>query len=303
MFVFLVACSSDGGDEKSSDGEVARNDSGQSGMNVEQQEMNSGEEADMATEESAEMEQADTTESSEQKSLSTGEQRKIIYHANLYLESENFDETIDFLENETKKYQGYVVSSNYSNHEKNEQRFGSITIRVPSDNFYEFIALVEDGNLKVLDKSVSGEDVTEQFVDLSSRLKSKKVVEERLLSFMEEAEKTEDLLKISNDLADVQEEIEQLTGKINYLENQSDFATITMELVERRVDIPSVQDESLNTWEKTKDQFLTSIQTIFSIASGLFIFLIGNAPILILVTVVAVIIYIIFKRKLPRKES
>lgn len=57
-----------------------------------------------------------------------------------------------------------------------------------------------------MDSSITGQDVTEEYIDLESRLKSKQAVESRLLSFMEQAEKTEDLLAISKDLAKVQEE-------------------------------------------------------------------------------------------------
>ncbi|SHN31549.1 DUF4349 domain-containing protein [Gracilibacillus kekensis] len=298
VVLLLTACSSDGGSDESSDAELVMEDSGgQPGLSNNQAEMNDSkmEEVESIEEESSETDNVEDVESVED--------RKIIYNANFQLESESFDDMITFLENQTDSYQGYIVTSNYSNHEEEKQRLGSLTIRIPAERFQDFIAMVEDGNLKILDKSVSGEDVTEQFVDLSSRLKSKKVVEERLLSFMEDAEKTEDLLKISNDLADVQEDIEQLTGKIKYLENQSDFATIHMELVERKVDMPSVQDESLTTWEKTQEQFLKSIQTLLSIASAIFVFLVGNAPVLILLSVIGIIIYFSVKRNIPKKDS
>ena len=51
---------------------------------------------------------------------------------------------------------------------------------------------------EVLERNVTGQDVTEEYVDLESRLKSKRAVEKRLLEFMDDAEKTDDLLKISN---------------------------------------------------------------------------------------------------------
>ncbi|WP_058305820.1 DUF4349 domain-containing protein [Gracilibacillus massiliensis] len=297
VILLLVACSSEGGSDESSDKEAIMEDSGgQPGLSTDQAKMN-----DMNMEE-AENTADKTAETENDQDIANVEDRKIIRNANFRLESESFDDMVTFLENQTESYQGYIVTSNYSNHEEQEQRFGSLTIRIPAKRFQDFIAMVEDGDMKVLDKSVSGEDVTEQFVDLSSRLKSKEVVEERLLSFMEEAEKTEDLLKISNDLAEIQEDIEQLTGKIKYLENQSDYATINMELVERKVDMPSVQDESSTTWEKTKEQFLKNIQTLLSIASGIFVFLVGNAPVLILILIIGIIIYLIFKRKLPKKD-
>ncbi len=299
LIVFLSACSNNAEDNsyESADEDVATSEesSGQAGMSTNNSQLENKVEMDEA-------EEVAVSEDNEE-SLENVEDRKIIHNAHLHLETETFDETVDFLEKETINYDGYVVNSNDINHGEDAERYGRMTIRIPADNFRDFIAIVENGNLKILEKSVSGEDVTEQYVDLTSRLKSKEVVEERLLAFMEEAEKTEDLLKISDDLAAVQEDIEQLTGKINYLENQSDYATIEMELTERRVDMPSVQDESLSTWEKTKDQFLKSIQVLLSIASGLFVFLIGNAPIIILFLMTGLVVFFVIKKNVKKQKE
>ncbi|CQR48320.1 hypothetical protein BN1058_02687 [Paraliobacillus sp. PM-2] len=220
--------------------------------------------------------------------------RKIIYHANLDLEVTDFQGAMDQLEKEINGTGGYIVTSE-SYQVDNEQKEGTITARIPQEQFDSFIRLVETGDMKVLQKSVSGEDVTEQYVDLESRLKSKQVVEERLLSFMEKAEKTEDLLKISNDLAEVQEEIEQITGRMNYLENKSDLATVTMHIRENRVDI--VKDEDLNTWEKVKEQLKKSINFLLSAGSGLIVFLVGNLPVLLIITIAVGFGYFVWKRQ------
>ncbi|GAB2552594.1 DUF4349 domain-containing protein [Gracilibacillus alcaliphilus] len=230
-------------------------------------------------------------------------ERKIIYNGNLRLETNQFDETMTFLEEETKKYQGYIVHSTVSNYADQSLRYADLTVRIPAEDFETFMGAVEAGNIHILEKSTDGQDVTEHYVDLKARLASKEVVEDRLLIFMEEAEKTEDLLTISNDLAAVQEEIEQLKGQIQYLDNQSDFATIQIYLTERDVSLPSVSEESLTTWEKTKEQFINSLQTLLSFTSGLFIFIVGNAPIIGLIIIAIGIIYFFIKRTKKRKTE
>ena len=82
-----------------------------------------------------------------------------------------------------------------------EQVSGSITVRIPQKSFQAFLRDAEGQAAEVLQRRITGTDVTEEYVDLDSRLKSKRVVEERLITFMETAEKTEDLLKISADLS------------------------------------------------------------------------------------------------------
>ena len=152
-------------------------------------------------------------------------------------------------------------------------------------------------SVQVNNRHVSGQDVTEEYVDLESRLKSKKAVEARLLDFMKQAQKTEDLLKISSDLADVQEQIEQIAGRKKFLENQTALSTVTITLQENEVPVPKIDNDSLNTWQKIKKQFADNINILLAAGSGIIVFLVGNLPILILVAmIVAAIIYFVRKK-------
>ncbi|MFC4402086.1 DUF4349 domain-containing protein [Gracilibacillus xinjiangensis] len=230
-------------------------------------------------------------------------ERKIVYHANLHVKTGDFSKTMELIEKETMNRSGYIVTSESHGNESDNNLNGSLTVRIPSEKFQSFLAIYEDGDMEVTERSVRGEDVTEQYVDLNARLNSKKVVEERLLSFMEEAEETEDLLTISADLSAVQEEIETLTGKINYLDNQSSYATIEIYISEKNTELPSVKDESNNTWVETKEQFKKSVQILVSIASGLFIFIVGNAPVIILFVLLTLVIFIAIRRKSSKAKE
>src|SRR5690625_5078504 len=151
-----------------------------------------------------------------------------------------------------------------------------MTARIPEKHFQTFLNDTEEEAAEVLARNVSGQDVTEQYVDLESRLKSKRAVEERLLKFMTDAEKTEDLLKISKDLATVQEDVEVIVGKMNYLENQSAYSTIEISMHENRIVVPGLDNNDLDTWEKTKKQLATSLNFLLTAGSGLIVFFIGN---------------------------
>lgn len=152
-----------------------------------------------------------------------------------------------------------------------------------------------------MDSSITGQDVTEEYIDLESRLKSKQTVESRLLSFMEQAEKTEDLLAISKDLAKVQEEIETIKGRMNYLENKADLAAVTISIEENKVEVKNLGDSQLKTWEKTKEQFKKSINFLISAFSSLFIFLIGYLPLFFLLGIIAFIIIFIIRKRIKRE--
>lgn len=227
--------------------------------------------------------------------------RKVIYTADLEVEVENFQKSYQAIESSAEKMDGYVIESNrYENEE--ESVGGQVTVRVPQESFQDFIASVEEESHRVLDSSTSGEDVTEEYVDLESRLSSKEKVEKRLKTFMDEAEKTEDLLDISNDLESIQEDIENIKGQMDYLENKTDLSTVTVHLQEADTGIASTGKEDLNTWEKTGQQFMKSINFLVMIASALFVFLAGNIPVIILVGIIVSLV-LLFIRKRKRKNN
>jgi hypothetical protein len=293
FILFLSACSSAGkSDEKSAA------DSTTSKSSVSQDLANSSEkpksEEDVALNEN-ELIQKQTDNNGE-----NSQNRMVIYEANIHIRVKNFTQTQQSLEEKTKKFGGYVVQSVVYREEENLS--GTMTIRIPEMHFQEFLRDAEGEAVEVIQRDVSGKDVTEEFVDLESRLKSKRAVEERLLEFMKGAAKTEDLLKISSDLANVQEEIEQIVGKMNFIRNQTSYSTITIALFENQVVVPSFEKQEINTWERTKKQFMTSLNWLLSFTSGLIVFVIGNLPVLVIMAIVVCVIYLFFiKRK--KKEN
>ncbi|MCP1492761.1 DUF4349 domain-containing protein [Peribacillus frigoritolerans] len=224
------------------------------------------------------------------------DERKVIHQAQLELKVKNLEKAQMKIENKAAGYGGYVVESNIYR-EDEELVEGTITVRVPEAHFQDFLTDSEGEASEVVGRNVTGQDVTEQYVDLKARLKSKRAVEERLLAFMKDAEKTEDLLKISSDLAVVQEEIEQLTGQMKYLENQISYSTVTITLSQDRIVVPGIDNKELNTWERTKKQLATSANLLLKAGSGIIVFIIGNLPILIILGGAGAVVHWVIKRR------
>ena len=228
--------------------------------------------------------------------------KMVIYQADLHLRVKNFEKTVHRIEEMAGKYGGYIAKSNVTKEGK-EQLSGMIKIRIPQNHFQQFLSDAEGEAAEVLQRNITGEDVTEEYVDLQARLKSKRVVEERLLSFMKNATKTEDLLKISNDLATVQEEIETIEGKMKFLENQTSYSTVTITLFENKVIVPEIEKEQLNTWEKTKKQFMKSANLLLMAVSSLIVFLFGNLPIIIILFLIGIVAVYIYKKRRNRNNQ
>ncbi|RFU67154.1 DUF4349 domain-containing protein [Bacillus sp. V59.32b] len=228
-------------------------------------------------------------------------ERKVIHNAELRLEVKNLEKHHVKLEDKVKQYGGYIVQSNVFSEDQGYLN-GTVIARVPEKSFQKFLSEAEATAAKVIERNVRGEDVTEEYVDLESRLKSKKAVEARLLDFMQKAEKTEDLLKISGDLANVQEEIETIVGRMKFLDNQVAYATVTINTFEEKVVVPTIDKKDLNTWEKTKKQFAGSINFLMAVLSGITVFFIGNLPVFIILFVIAFLIYYIVRIRKKRRE-
>ncbi|MFJ7994124.1 DUF4349 domain-containing protein [Peribacillus frigoritolerans] len=272
LFLLLVGCSSNEKDDSASESQDEKAES----------KMDASISGNKVQEEAAEKE-------------GLTDERKVIHQAQLELKVKNLEKAQMKIENKAAEYGGYVVESNVYR-EDEELVEGTITVRVPESHFQDFLTDSEGEASEVVGRNVTGQDVTEQYVDLKARLKSKRAVEERLLAFMKDAEKTEDLLKISSDLAVVQEEIEQLTGQMKYLENQASYSTVTITLSQDRIVVPGIDNKELNTWERTKKQLATSANLLLKAGSGIIVFIIGNLPILIILGGAGAVVHWVIKR-------
>ncbi|MFC0472827.1 DUF4349 domain-containing protein [Halalkalibacter kiskunsagensis] len=264
------------------------------------------EQRDMAkTEENASIERADVESEILEPLPFRGEsveERMVIYQGYITIEVKDYVKAKDEIHAKIMELGGYVVESHY-NEDAKGHLFGSIVLRIPKQDFQPFFDHFGNSDVKILEQHTHGSDVTEEFVDLESRLKAKRVVEERLLSFMDNADNTENLLKISNDLAKVQEEIEQMTGRKQYFENQVDFSTVTITIQENAIIGSTLQGDDLNTWERSKKLFIDTINVLITAASAIIVFLIGLSPIgLPIVILIGLTIYIKRNGKKNKEE-
>jgi len=279
---FLIGCSNDDSEQKTQDSAKMDNTSKNS-------ETFSGNESETDSE---------TENKADKQVEKNSSERMVIHQAELQLKVKSLEKTSILIEKKVQKYGGYIVESTVSGEEEEEEEMsGSTTVRIPEQYFQDFLHDAEDEAAKVLSRTITGQDVTEEYVDLESSLKSKRVVEARLLEFMKQAKKTEDLLKISADLAQVQGELEEVTGKMKYLENQTSFATVSLLFIQRGIVVPEVSNKDLDTWDKTKKQFAESANFILAAGSWLIVFIVGNLPILIILAGITVLVLWVMRRR------
>ena len=160
--------------------------------------------------------------------LPPNEERMIVRNGDMSLVVEDVIDVRDEIVQLAARYGGYVVSSHISGEEQDLR--GYISIRVPDDKFESALAELRDLAVRVISESTSSQDVTEEYVDLQSRLKNAEATENQYLALLQKAEDVEDILRIYERLSQVRREIEQIKGRIQYLERTSSMSLISVSL-------------------------------------------------------------------------
>jgi Domain of unknown function (DUF4349) len=129
---------------------------------------------------------------------------------------------------------GFVVSSSASQGDELRLVRGSLVVRVPERSYAQ--AMERLANLgRVEGREESGQDVSQELVDLQARARHLEAVERRLLAFLDRAETVAAALAVQSELDDVQLQLEQARGRLRYLEDQVAYATISLDVRERQV--------------------------------------------------------------------
>ncbi len=153
--------------------------------------------------------------------------RMLIRTGNLRLRVEDVVKAHEEVARIARDVNGYVANTSLSSEQG--PTYAMITLRLPAEGLDNVIARVSALG-KVLSKDINTEEVTEEYVDLSSRKRNLQREEERLLELLKRAGKINDLLQVEQELARVRGEIEMISGRMRYLENRVSLSTLTIHL-------------------------------------------------------------------------
>jgi hypothetical protein len=175
---------------------------------------------------------ADVTIDQADKSKTVVTERKIIRNANLSLESAAPEEAQQKITAIAESKGGFVVESRQSSSNSNVtvRDMVTMTVRIPAAKFNESLDEIRKVSSRVISETVKGQDVTEEFVDIEARLKAKKALEAQFLEIMKQGKTVQDALNVQRELANVRAEIEQIEGRLRFLESQTSLSTITVEI-------------------------------------------------------------------------
>ena len=174
--------------------------------------------------------------------------RMVIKNASLSIVVEEPAATMDMISSLADDLGGYVVSSNlYRTQTESGLDIpqGSITIRVPAETLDQALEEIKSGAGQVLSENVSGQDVTQEYTDLGSRLKNLERAEEQLVEILEASYDTDDVLSVYNRLVDIREQIEVIKGQMKYYEQSAAMSAISVHIQANE----AVQPLKIGNWQ------------------------------------------------------
>ncbi len=154
--------------------------------------------------------------------------RLIVRNVSVSMLVDDISATLDSISAVAGGVGGFVVSTQLSGEE--ESRLGFVTIRVPADQLDGVLNRIRDMAVRILTEFSSSQDVTEEYVDLDARVRNLERAEQQFLDILERAETVEDTLKVQRELSGVQGQLEQLKGRMQYLERTSATSLISVDL-------------------------------------------------------------------------
>lgn len=221
--------------------------------------------------------------------IATKQQQQVIRTARLRYETQDLEKTKEQIIQAIKNSKGYVQNDN-SGKDYN-QLYQRLTLRVPNSNFDKALEDIGKGVSYFDERTISQEDVTEEFIDISARLRAKTKLEERYIALLERAKNVKEMLEIERELAKIREEIESKEGRLKYLKDQVSLSTVYVHFYK----VTSATGVTVSYGSK----MLNALKSGANAISVFFLGLLHLWPFIILV--VAVVIFV--RRSIKKKKQ
>ena len=230
-------------------------------------------------------------DSTEAASAAATLERQLIKEGTLNFETHDITETRRHIESLVQKYGAYI--SQEDERATSFRIYQNMTVRIPKAHFDVFVTELSSGVKKIDEKSITVQDVTEEFIDSTARLAVKKETEQGYLRLLNQAKTIKDILDIQNELQDVRADIESIEGRLRYLKNSVHFSTLHISMYQEVEAAPGNGSLFMPVWEAIKG----GVQAFAAVCIAL---LYGWVFIALGITVVIIILRL---RKRHRKDK
>ncbi len=194
-------------------------------------------------------------------------QRKVIKTADFSIKVKEVEKSTKRIEEMVAAHEGFMSALNMTN--SSYRITNQLTIRVPANRFDELMNTIETESIYTNYRRINAKDVTEEYLDIETRLHTKKQVRDRYVAILRDKAKTvEEVLKAEEAIRVIQEEIESREGRLNYLKNRVSLSTINLEIYQ---EVPYTPDRGSRTtfWTRLKQSAADGWTIVVSLVLGL----------------------------------
>ena len=227
-------------------------------------------------------------------------ERLIIRNAALDLVVPDTEEAVDEISDLVDELDGYIVESN--TYKYDEGLRAHLSLRVPAESLDSALEQIRDLATDVRRENISGQDVTEEYVDLQSNLRHLEATEDRLLEFLEEAEDTEAALEVYDRLQNIQAEIERVKGRMQYLKQSAAMATIMLDITPDALAQP-IQVGGWHPEGTLRNAFESLIKVLQFLVDALIVIVVLIAPVLLIIAAPIVGLFFLARATVRRRKA
>lgn len=177
-------------------------------------------------------------------------EKKIIKDGDITIQTRDIVASKTDIDDLMKSLNAYYERENFKN--TDYRTTYELVIRVPACNFEKLISSVEQGKDEVEGKNIRARDVTEEYVDITTRLATKREYLKQYTALLTKASTIKDILEIKENIRSLQEEIERAEGRLKYLNDQVTFSTLNVKLY---------KDKEFIYKPKPKNSFLERVKS------------------------------------------
>lgn len=231
-------------------------------------------------------------QSDEQKTdnLESTTERKIVKRGNIRFQTADINKTKSLISQTVQELNGYI--SNDNAYDYSDRFEHNLTIRVPADKFDMLLKNVSESVEKLDSKNIDVLDVTEEYIDIEARIKTKKELQDRYKEILKKATTVSEILTVEREIGSLQTDIESVEGRMKFLKDEIKFSTLTVTYYQK-----VTTSSSLGFFFELRDGFKSGW-------NGFLWFIIGVSYLWVFILVAVAVIYLIVRwRRKKRKMN
>lgn len=208
---------------------------------------------------------------------------QLIKEASIHFKTKDPQLSLSKIKSLITKYKAIVSNENQISDGVNISN--QIILKIDSKNFEIFLEEFEKNIENIESKTINVQNVSEEYYDLKTRLKTKKEIEERYLNILKQAKTIKDIIEVESQIGNIRTEIESMEGRIKYLESMVSYSTINISY-----ETPNIKKDE---WEF---EFIDSVKTGWIIILKFLKVLVTLWPFIL----IAAIGFMVFRRRFKK---